>query len=194
MKRQTQPTTRDGFTLPETAITATIVAIMLIPLVAMMGLISSFQKKSSDDMLSMIFAETVIQTLQGTPSGSGQKTELIWTFPYIEGNNIRPSPVTIQFPASSGTTSETIMVGDQTGRLVRTAYAHEYLNGIRNSPISQAFLVRILIERKSVEDSASKQLIPGSSEVGFDVFISVEHPITAANVNRVKKTFRSHCH
>lgn len=155
---------QSGFTLTEASLAAALVAFALLPLVGLMGVISSGEKRVMDESASLRVVEMIGETLYRENRSIDQ---FVWHFP-----DSAQEPAVIQYPVGTAPT-EVYFVGDETGLLVREVSEAEYQTGIPQAEIDETFVVKASMSQKATGTS-SVQGLPD----GVEILISVETPIT----------------
>ncbi|MDF1816308.1 MAG: hypothetical protein P1V20_29180 [Verrucomicrobiales bacterium] len=165
-----------GFSLTEVSVAAGIVSFSLLPLVGLLGMVTTYQKTALDEATALSLAESISQTLERE---SRHINCFIWHLP---GNK----SVTFNYPGDSQKTMEYYLVTDVRGRVTRSVSSGEFENGLPEPKLEEVALVKILMEEYQGGVSGKLGADPG---VSLELF--VETPPSVGRTDRDRDSFRT---
>ncbi len=172
-----QASPQSAFSLVETAISASIVSFTLLPLVGLMGIITSNGRNIRDEASGMVFVEAISHTLQRDNQFTKQLT---WHFPTSKESAV------INYPTESNPEPTTYLIGDETGLIVRPATEAEYIKGLSASPLSEVYIIKVTMRKLAA--GASQKI---GADAGINLEISIETPVNIPQANRKKDQFQA---
>lgn len=167
-----------AFSLSEVAIAVAIVSFTLLPMIAILGLVSNSEGKIKDNELLLKFVDDLTQILH---QESNSPVKFIWHFP--DSSN---PPLTIAYPQNGTGQTEFYLVADGRGQIVRSVSRGVFQIGDRNAAIEEVYLLKGTL--KYDRSSAVSQMVDDPAMI---LELSIESPVNIATEDRSKDQFTS---